>query len=85
MLSEGSGVVAVDGDTGAPVAFLPLGDDIGRPPACWAGPGTCPSSAWSAQRTTSCRPASSTWDYRSGELYPLAVLPSSWVAWGVGL
>jgi hypothetical protein len=26
-----------------------------------------------------------TWDYMSGELYPLAVLPSSWVAWGVGL
>ena len=26
-----------------------------------------------------------TWDYRSGELHPLAVLPTSWVAWGVGL
>jgi hypothetical protein len=26
-----------------------------------------------------------TWDYRAGELYPLAVLPSAWVACGVGL
>ena len=26
-----------------------------------------------------------TWDYRSGELHPLAVLPTWWVSWGVGL
>lgn len=83
-LSEGSGLVAVDGDTGEPVAYLPLGDDIEATSLLgWAGDLPVVGLVGLEDDVLQTRVAA--WDYRNGELYPLAVLPSSWVAWGVGL
>jgi hypothetical protein len=83
-LSDGNGLVAVDVDTGAPGAFLPLGDDIAATSLLgWAGDLPVVGLVGLEDDVLQIRVA--TWDFMSGELYPLAVLPSSWVAWGVGL
>ena len=76
--------MAVDGDTGAPVAYLPLGDDIEATSLLgWAG--DLPVVGLLGLDDDVLQTRVATWDYLSGELYPLAVLPTSWVAWGVGL
>ena len=54
-----NGVVAVDGDDGAVLGSSSSTRARATPPPCSAGPATCPSSAWSARRTTPSRLASS--------------------------
>ena len=85
VLSESNGVVAVDGDTGDPIAFLPLGATNGEATTLLGWAGDLPVLGLVRTPTSSDRTRVVTWDYQSGELYPLAVLPSAWVAWGVGL
>jgi hypothetical protein len=84
VLAESSGLVAVDGETGAPIAYLPLGDDIAATSLLgWAG--ELPVVGLVGLDDGALQTRVATWDYQSGELYPLAVLPTAWVAWGVGL
>jgi hypothetical protein len=85
VLSETNGVVAVDADTGEPVAFIKLGQTNGEATTLlgWAGDLPVLGLVRSEDNVQQTRVV--TWDYRSGELHPLAVLPTWWVSWGVGL
>ena len=75
VLSEGSGLVAVDGNTGVPIAFMPLGDDIAATSLLgWAG--ELPVVGLVGLEDDALQTRVATWDYLKGELHPLTVLPS---------
>ncbi len=85
VLSETNGVVAVDADTGEPVAFLELGQANGEATTLLGWAGDLPVLGLVRSEDNALQTRVVTWDYRSGELHPLAVLPTWWVSWGVGL
>ena len=80
-----NGVVAVDGDDGAVLGFLQLDTGKGNASTLLGWAGDLPVLGLVRAEDNAFQTRVVTWDYRSGELHPLAVLPTWFVAWGVGL
>ena len=85
VLSEANGVVAVDAGSGEPLGFVKLGVTKGEATTLLGWAGDLPVLGLVRAEDNAIQTRVVTWDYRNGELHPLAVLPSWWVAWGVGL
>ena len=77
--------MAVDAETGEPIAFVKLGQGNGEATTLLGWAGDLPVLGLVRDTDQRQRTNVVTWDYRTGELHPLGVLPTWWVTWGVGL
>jgi len=85
VLARANGVAAVDTATGSVIAAIPLGSGKVEPTTLLGWAGDLPVLSLEYDKEFPTVSYIVAWDYRAGVVHPLAELPSSNVAWGVGL
>ena len=85
LLQKSNAVVAVDPSTGVLLGVLALSENKVEYTSLLGWAGGLPVLALVDIETSIHRSYVATWDYRTGVLHPLAVVPTMDVAWGTGL